>query len=282
MKEIVQRVSEDGRYALDCLSYRIFQGRNHRPVRILVGGTPKTGTTWMMRMITSIPGYRSVGNFHGDVQRYRHLTLGEVVHAHDRFTPELAQILESNHIKAIITFRDPRDQVISRVFHIRRDTTHRWHQSLSAMSMDEALMVCIEGQGTLPSTRSLVDVSYSWMEAASNSMCVRYEDMLQDNFAQFQNVLAFLDIQLPNALLNDIVQRNRFARLAVGRRFWKTKRGSDSGNTDSHFRKGMAGDWHNYFKPEHVAKFKELLGDRLIDLGYERDLHWSNTSFLTS
>jgi hypothetical protein len=82
--------------------------------------------------------------------------------------------------------------------------------------------------------------------------------------------------------LNDIVKRNRFARLAVGRRFWKTSPESDSGNTDSHFRKGVAGDWHNYFKPEHVAKFKELLGDRLIDLGYEKDLEWSNTALVAN
>jgi hypothetical protein len=200
------------------------------------------------------------------------------VHAHDRYTPELAEILESHHIRAIITFRDPRDQVISRVFHILRDTNHRWHQPLSAMTIDEALMVCIEGQGTLPSTRSLVDVSYSWMEAGTTAMCVRYEDMLEDNLAQFQNVLAFLEIQLPKALLKEIVERNRFARLAVGRRFWKKKAESETGNTDSHFRKGVAGDWHNYFKPEHVAKFKELLGDRLIDLGYERNLDWNNAS----
>lgn len=278
MSEIVHRLSEDSRYMLDSLSYRLFQGRNNRPTRILVNGSPKTGTTWMLKMISSIPGYRTVGNFHGDVQKYQYLKLGDVVHGHDRLTPEIAQLLDAYHIKAIVTFRDPRDQVVSRCFHILRDSQHRWHKQLSAMSMDEALMTCIEGRETLPSTRSLLDVSRSWMQADSTSICIRYEDLLHDPYAQFQNVLEFLCITLPNALLRDIVERNRFSRLAAGRRFWKTNIKQGSGDPKSHFRKGVEGDWQNYFKPEHVAKFKELLGDRLIELGYEKDLDWNNAS----
>lgn len=277
--EIGHRLIEDSRYVLDCLSYRIFQGRNYRPIRILVNGTQRTGTTWMLRMITSIPGYRTVGDFHGDVQKYQDLKPGDVVHGHDRFTPELARILGSNRIKAIVTFRDPRDQVISRLFHILGVEEHRWRQQLSAMSVDEALMTCIEGQGTLPSTRSVIGISQSWIKAGSYSKCIRYEDLLYDTYGQFQNVLDFLEIRLSNALLRDIVERNRFARLAAGRRFWKTniiRQGS--GNTKSHFRKGVAGDWQNYFKPEHVTKFKELVGDLLIELGYERNLNWENPS----
>lgn len=278
----VQRLNEDIRYALDCFSYRIFQKRSHRPARILVGGTPKTGTTWMRRMITSIPGYRYAGNFHADVQKYRHLKPGDVVHSHDRYTTELAEILDANHIKAIITFRDPRDQIISRVFHILRDSEHRWHQRLAAMSMDAALMICIEGQDTLPGTLSLVEISHSWMNSGPNAMCIRYEDLLHDGYSQFQNVLRFLDINVSNALLKDIVERNRFARLAAGRRIWRTNLRSDSGNVNSHFRKGVVGDWQNYFKPEHVAKFKKLLGNRLIELGYEKDLDWSNAQAVSS
>lgn len=278
MNEIVQRLIDEGHYVLECWSYRLREMRGHLPSRILVGGTPKTGTTWMRRMITSIPGYRNKGNFHGDIEQYRHLALGDVVHAHDRFTPELSEILTANQIKSVITFRDPRDQVISRVFHILRDLKHPWNRDLSAMSMDDALMLCIRGQGTLPSSRSAVGVSYSWMKVESGALCVKYEDLLADTRAQLQKVLQFLQIRLPDALVQDIVERNHFARLAAGRRFWKTIRTVGSGNVDSHFRKGVAGDWHNYFKPEHVATFKELLGDRLIEMGYETDLQWSNPS----
>jgi sulfotransferase 6B1 len=40
------------------------------------------------------------------------------------------------------------------------------------------------------------------------------------------------------------------------------------------FRSGQVGGWRRYFKPEHVAAFKQVAGQLLIDLGYERDLAW--------
>lgn len=40
------------------------------------------------------------------------------------------------------------------------------------------------------------------------------------------------------------------------------------------FRKGVMGDWRNYFTPEHKRAFKEVAGQLLIELGYEKDLDW--------
>lgn len=40
------------------------------------------------------------------------------------------------------------------------------------------------------------------------------------------------------------------------------------------FRKGMAGGWKERFTPEHKKAFKEVAGQMLIDLGYEKDFDW--------
>ena len=40
-------------------------------------------------------------------------------------------------------YRDPRDQAVSRMFHIRRDKGHAWYQRFNHMSNDQALMACI-------------------------------------------------------------------------------------------------------------------------------------------
>jgi hypothetical protein len=40
------------------------------------------------------------------------------------------------------------------------------------------------------------------------------------------------------------------------------------------FRKGIAGDWKNYFTPELKETYKESIGKFLIEFGYERDLSW--------
>lgn len=40
------------------------------------------------------------------------------------------------------------------------------------------------------------------------------------------------------------------------------------------FRKGHIGDWRNHFTEEHKQIFKEVHGDTLIKLGYEKDYDW--------
>ena len=40
------------------------------------------------------------------------------------------------------------------------------------------------------------------------------------------------------------------------------------------FRKGAIGSWKAYLKEEHRSIFKELMGPRLISLGYEKDNNW--------
>jgi hypothetical protein len=40
------------------------------------------------------------------------------------------------------------------------------------------------------------------------------------------------------------------------------------------FRQGQTGDWRNHFVEEHRSTFKEVAGDTLVRLGYEKDLDW--------
>ena len=58
--------------------------------------------------------------------------------------------------------------------------------------------------------------------------------------------------------------------------FEKLSRGRQRGQEDpsSFYRKGVAGDWRNYFSEEDRRVFKEEAGELLIRLGYEEDLDW--------
>ncbi|MFN3492162.1 MAG: hypothetical protein ACK40V_08085, partial [Anaerolineales bacterium] len=40
------------------------------------------------------------------------------------------------------------------------------------------------------------------------------------------------------------------------------------------FRSGKTGEWKKYFKDEHKQIFKEVAGDLLVKLGYEKNLDW--------
>jgi hypothetical protein len=263
-------------YSLRSAQFQATNGWRFEKKKILVNGSPKSGTTWMLKMIESIPGYRGVGNFDGNIERYNGVLPGDVVHGHDWKTPELVQILKNNGIKVILLIRDPRDQLVSRVFHIRRVTRHPWHQQMKALSLEDALMLCIEGREEegLPGARTMIELGQSWILGGADEICVRYEDCHKDPQREFRRVVSHLGIDINDAFLQLIVARNLFERLTNGRKFWRPRRRKGQADPNSHFRKGITGDWKNHLEESHIHKFKEVAGDKLIELGYEQDLSW--------
>ena len=56
------------------------------------------------------------------------------------------------------------------------------------------------------------------------------------------------------------------------RKLYGRKEGEE--NNNSFLRKGIVGDWKNYFNKESKKVFKEYAGRELIKLGYEKDFKW--------
>ncbi len=173
--------------------------------------------------------------------------------------------------------RDPRDQAVSRMFHIRRDRTHQWHHVFRQMSDDEALMACIEGRPrqdglhALPSAASMTRLTFSWLRREGDSCClVRYEDLLAGASKELHRVFTHLEIPPEADFVDAIVKRNRFERLVIGKRIWRKPRRPGEENPSSHFRKGVTRDWRNYFKESHSKRIQELIGDALVEWGYAR------------
>lgn len=255
-------------------------GRSHPPAKVLVNGVPKSGTTWVYRLIDSVPGYHHVGNFKGELGRYDSVRPGHIIHSHDWPTPALITSLERNQIKVVCVSRDPRDQLVSRMFHLKRDTEHRWHSVIAQMNEDEALMLCIEGRPAgdnlplLPSAPTWIEFSRQWQETFPNACHLRYETLLTNTEAETKRLFDYLGVKLSDRLQKAIIRRNRFERATVGQKIWQKARQPGQVDPQSHFRKGITGDWHNYFQPHHRQRFKELTGTSLIELGYEKENDW--------
>lgn len=262
------------KYSLSSIRYQLTRPSGDGRACVLVNGSPKTGTTWMLKMITSVPGYRGVGNFGSDINRHREIYSGDVVHGHHKYSEDLWEILQSRDIKVILMVRDPRDQAVSRLFHIKRSAAHRWHERFGEMSDDEALMACITGQPDLPGVEAMLNLTYSWLSAGEKALCINYEALISNPVIEFCKVLKYLGMTPSEYLVQAIITRNRFERLVVGKRFWQPARKPGQADPNSHFRKGVVGDWKNHFTDVHKDKFKQLAGAQLIDLGYEKDLSW--------
>jgi hypothetical protein len=96
---------------------------------------------------------------------------------------------------------------------------------------------------------------------------VRYEDLLEHPHQEVRRLLAFLGVHTEGKLVERCVSSASFEKLSKGR-----ERGQE--DPSSFYRKGVAGDWKNYFTEEDRRIFKEEAGELLIRLGYERDLGW--------
>jgi lipopolysaccharide transport system ATP-binding protein len=72
------------------------------------------------------------------------------------------------------------------------------------------------------------------------------------------------------------VSRARFREIVLANRFGRLTGGRSWGNEDvsAHERKGIAGDWRNYFTGPVKQAFKARYGGLLVATGYERDLNW--------
>lgn len=137
-----------------------------------------------------------------------------------------------------------------------------------------------------------------WNYANPRIYEARYETLVADPVAAFRSIFNFLGVATPRlglttlpGLVLDVVRRRRTGRpmpprttlpLPLLRRlverndFSHQAGGRQPGQEDEHhhYRKGVAGDWRNYFTPHVTDAFKERYGDLLIHLGYERSLNW--------
>ena len=95
---------------------------------------------------------------------------------------------------------------------------------------------------------------------------VRYEDFLERPEEEVKRLLKFLGAEADQQTVRQCVGAASFEKLSGGR-----GRGQEDA---SFFRKGIAGDWKNVFTEEDKQVFKEIAGDLLIDLGYEKDKDW--------
>lgn len=164
-----------------------------------------------------------------------------------------------------VIIRDLRDTMVSAYFSIKFShptvgPIEDWRKMLNEISEEDGLFWVLEQW--LP---RMALIQYSWWKAGER--LIRYEELLKNDVDILKQIIideAGWPI-MPEAL-EKIVVANRFENL-TGR-----PRGVE--NIKAHERKGVSGDWQNYFTPRIKDAFKALYGGLLVTLGYEDDLLW--------
>jgi hypothetical protein len=246
---------------------------------IFIAGLPKSGTSWLERMLSTWPGFepvmppeanafemRSGGSHAFDLPADTFKKLQNklaILKIHVPASPQNVQLLADTKLPYVVTIRDLRDVAVSHVFYVRRTPWHPEHPTYRRLTVTDGLHHFAET--LLPIYRDWI-VDWSQRRDPQNSILLRYEDLLTDCRAELQRVTELLRLPADTATLNDIVQKHQFSR--VNR---NAPAGADGGGF---YRKGVAGDWQNYFDQALCERFGEVIGSVLIDFGYEVDHTW--------
>ncbi|MHC4428871.1 MAG: sulfotransferase domain-containing protein [Planctomycetota bacterium] len=244
---------------------------------VFIAGLPKSGTTWLERMVASYPGFHELlipevaawelatgGSNDYELpddffSRFESMLVISKMHVHG--SPHNVELLKRAGVRYAVLFRDLRDVAVSHYFYVRNTPWHPEHSVYARLSVTDGLAEF--------ATRSLAAWAgwvRSWHENLDGDLglIVRYENLLDDAAGVMTALAEHFELDSSPQTIERIVEEQRFERLAAGRR-----RGQE--RTSSFFRKGVAGDWRNHFTPQLTEMYTRVLGDFLVEFGYEKD-----------
>jgi len=168
-------------------------------------------------------------------------------------------------LRIFIVIRDLRDTLISQYFSVRyshqifNPGMQRLRDKLSKMDLTDGLIYLMQHRLFVSAT-----IQRSWIN--SPYLLIKYEDLNRDEIGVFKKIFKYCNIQGTDGEIENAVKSHSFTERS-GR-----KRGEE--DIYSHHRKGIIGDWRNYFNEELTILFKKTFGDLLIEAGYESDMQW--------
>jgi hypothetical protein len=196
----------------------------------------------------------------------RHIPRGVIGWGYIECSPENIAFLCQPGRANYLIFRDPRDMLVSQVFFAtdmyEEHGMHAYYNSLP--NFGERLKAAITGVDKdgfrMVSVRQRYEMVLQWRDQ-KHVMCVRYEDLMDNREATLKAMLD--EVETTGYRIPTV----REEALAVLVRAIQPEK--------SHtFRSGRTGEWRELFSAEHKSLFKDVTGDLLVRLGYEKGNDW--------
>ncbi|MEX2144554.1 MAG: sulfotransferase domain-containing protein [Anaerolineales bacterium] len=249
---------------------------------ILFGNSfPKSGTHLLTQILAGFTrlgpvvdsGLQAVLTFEGESGQPRSLSAiladlarlqsGDIGYGHLHAVPAVVQALCRAGVAPYFIYRDPRDVVVSHVFYVTEINNHHIHHDYYVNDLkdfDQRLEVSILGRPELeppfPDIRARFEPYLPWL-GRSEVLSLRYEDLLENTFAELGSILDHAGSQ---GFVHPFERSEAIGILAQ----------SIKPEESPTFRKGQPGGWQQHFTPRHKALFKQVTGDLLMRLGYQK------------
>ncbi|MBI5955212.1 MAG: sulfotransferase domain-containing protein [Chloroflexi bacterium] len=270
-----------GKTAQAILRWKRFSFNNAPP--IFGNSKPKSGSHLLLQILngfTQIMPYRYVdadpirtikkdgGRRMADsiASDLRSVPQGVIGWGYVEASPEnVAVLCQPNRVNYFI-YRDPRDMLVSQVFFAtdmhEEHGMHAYYKSLPdfAARLNVAITGIDRDGLKMVSVKQRYEGVFQWLRQ-KHVMCIRFEDLINNRDATLTAMLDEVEktgYKIPTSrekalsILVDAIQPKK-----------------------SHtFRSGKTGGWSQHFTEEHKKLFKDVAGDLLVRLGYEKGNDW--------
>ena len=249
----------------DLLSHLKYYSYPH-PTIFIAGGS-KSGSTWLMNLLAQIPGYnvRPVTKLHwnsfffdGVSDKTFNVKGYTVIRLHTKYSQENLEIIRKHVKKFLVIYRDLRNVVLSYYGGVKRNVNLEYHAEYNEWSFDRGF------SHMLDRAEPFISWTRDWVSAKDEDILfVKFEDLCKDTIGTLETVTKFFNMGLSrdyvHKLVLPILKKPECSIQARGRLSTSVGGGSN---------------WEKQYSPMHKEKFKEIAGNLLIELGYERGNNW--------
>lgn len=189
----------------------------------------------------------------------------DVASAHLFARPAVLERVTSPAFVPYFIFRDPRDVAVSHVFYVTemeaRHVHHEYYRSLPDFEarLKASILGRPEAGVEFPNIADRFAPYLGWLDRPE-VLSIHFEDLILDRPGTLTRIMEHLLARLPLDVPHE--------------RVLNALESSINPAKSPTFRSGKTGEWKKQFTPEHRIIFKDVAGNLLIKLGYEKDADW--------
>ncbi len=247
----------------------------------ILNSIPKSGTHLLKQLLLGIPEMKHhpdkgmFGHIHYQtplqLSRMKDLSKHEFVNGHLFYSKDWETFFNKLNMKQIFVYRDPRDVIVSYAYFIPTLKIHPLYDTFhqKGFTHRDRIKFLIEGgQPTDPRGAYQLNV-YEWYKSFSDWIgkkhvhSVRFEDLTSSKTRRVQEVHKIVRFLWGEEPVPSTGQK------MVGKMI-----NNINPQTSPTFRKGKIGGWKNELDDELRTLFKDIAGQLLIDLNYEKNKSW--------